>query len=441
MQKGDRQSISDESGEKAPEKSIKEATPWWVLSTYFAEGFPYYIMRIAIPYFLKTSGYSNTISGLASLAFTPWAFKALWAPVVDLYATKRKWIIALEFSLAFIFSLLALWMYLNPEVSLSGVWGITFWVLVFSGAFLSATQDIAIDAAYIENLKEKQQALWSGTRVAAYRVAIIAGKSGILVIAGTYSWYLALASAALIFLLTALVHLRTLPDVRINRRRDISVTNEFKESLSTFLLRDKAILVLLFALFYKFGDALLFSMSNNFLDDLQVETVYIGVIGSSDLLMAILGGLLGGWLIARFGMVVCLLPFAFIMNGADLIYAFYASLDLDLEMIKKTAFIVTGAEQFAGGIGTAAYMFVFIIFSRGEHSASHYALLTSVMALEVLLAAPFGGVMADYFIEIGMGWQSYFIFCFVMSIPGMLIASLLLGEIRLLSAIEPAEGK
>ena len=127
------------------------------------------------------------------------------------------------------------------------------------------------------------------------------------------------------------------------------------------------------------------------------------------------------------------------MNGADLIYAFYASLNLDLEMIKKTAFVVTGLEQFAGGIGTAAYMFVFIIFSRGEHSASHYALLTSIMALEVLFAAPFGGVMADYFIGIGMGWQAYFIFCFVMSIPGMVIAAFLLGEIRLLSNAEPSE--
>ncbi len=431
MLKGDRQSISDERGEKAPE--AKETAPWWVLSTYFAEGFPYYIMRVAIPYFLKSSGYSNTVSGLASLAFTPWAFKALWAPVVDLYATKRKWIIALEFSLSFMFALLALWMFLNPDVSLSGVWGITFWMLVFLAAFLSATQDIAIDAAYIENLKEKQQALWSGTRVAAYRVAIIAGKSGILVIAGAYSWYLALASAALIFLFTAILHLRTLPDIKVNRRQDVSVINEFRESLSTFLLRDKAILILLFALLYKFGDALLFSMSNNFLDDLQVETIYIGVVGSSDLIMAILGGLIGGWLIARYGIAICLLPFAFIMNGADLIYAFYASLNLDLDMIRKTAFLVTGIEQFAGGVGTAAYMFVFILFSRGEHSASHYALLTSVMALEVLFAAPFGGIMADYFIDLGMGWQSYFLFCFVMSIPGMLIASFLLGEIRLLS--------
>ena len=61
------------------------------------------------------------------------------------------------------------------------------------------------------------------------------------------------------------------------------------------------------------------------------------------------------------------------------------------------------------------------------------------MALEVLFAAPFGGIMADYFIGIGMGWQAYFIFCFTMSIPGMLIASFLLGEMRLLSKAEAEE--
>lgn len=418
------------------EKGDYQQKPWWVLSTYFAEGFPYYIMRVAIPYFLKVSGYSNTISGLASLAFTPWAFKALWAPFVDLYATKRAWIVALEFSLAFVFSLLALWMYINPEASIAGVWGISFWTLVFIGSALSATQDIAVDAAYIENLNQKQQALWSGTRVAAYRVAIIAGKSGILVLAGIYNWHLALFCAAGIFLLTALVHVYSLPDVKIIKAFERTPVEEFKHSLETFLLRDKALLILAFAFFYKFGDALLFSMSNNFLDDLQVETQYIGIIGSSDVVMAIAGGLLGGWLIAKYGIVICLLPFAFVMNGADLIYAFYASLHLDLAWIEKTAFIVTGLEQFAGGIGTAAYMFVFIIFSRGEHSASHYALLTSIMAFEVIFAAPFGGVMADFFIAHSLGWQSYFLFCFAMSVPGMLLAMFLLKELKVKSSIE-----
>ncbi len=425
--------MNEQSRNELAAEPDKQKAPWWVLSSYFAEGFPYYIMRVAIPYFLKNAGYSNTVSGMASLAFTPWAFKALWSPLIDLYATKRRWIVALEFALAGIFLLLGVWMLLNPNVSLSGMWGISFWVLVFTGALLSATQDIAIDAAYIENLKEKQQALWSGTRVAAYRVAIIAGKSGILVLAGAYSWHLAMFAAAIIFLCTALLHVKILPDVQSPRQQRPSVVNEFKQSLSTFLLREKAWLILAFAFFYKFGDALLFSMSNNFLDDLEVETIYIGVIGSSDLLMAIVGGLFGGWLIARFGIVICLLPFAFMMNGANLIYAFYASLNLDITAIKQTAFLVTGIDQFAGGIGTAAYMFVFIVFSRGQHSASHYALLTSIMALEVLFAAPVGGVMADWFIAQGMGWQMYFVFCFMMSVPGMIVAALLLSQLGKLS--------
>lgn len=423
---------SSEMSQATSRKSGRQGPPWWVLSSYFAEGFPYYIMRVAIPYFLKTSGYSNTISGLASLAFTPWALKALWAPIVDLYGSKRRWIVCIELAITFIFALLALWMFINPEVSLGGLLGISFWILIFSGSLLSATQDIAIDAAFIENLNQKQQALWSGVRVAAYRVAIIAGKSGILVLAGLYSWTLAMAMASLMFLALALLHFFTLPEIQM--RPEIkarpSIKEEFKESVRTFLLREQALLILAFAFLYKFGDALLFSMSNNFLDDLQVKTVYIGIVGSSDLVMAIMGALFGGWLIARFGIVKCLLPFAFVMNGADLIYAYYASLNLSVDEVLRTAFIVTGLEQFAGGIGTAAYMFVFILFAKGEHSASHYALLTSIMALEVLFAAPFGGFMADTFIEIGMGWQTYFVFCFVMSLPGMIVAWRLLPLIK-----------
>ena len=409
-----------------PQPPKGERAPWWVLSTYFAEGFPYYLFRTAIPYFLKNAGHSNTTSGLAALAFAPWALKALWSPLVDLYANKKRWIVCTEYVVSGIFLLLALWMYINPELRLDGLLGISFWVLLVCGSMVAATQDIAVDAAYIENLTQKQQEWWAGVRTAAYRAAMIAGKSGILVIAGLYSRPLAVALAAVIFAGVATFHWLYLPDVSTREKeKKPSVAKEFKDAVSTFLLRDRAIWILLFAFFYKFGDALLFSMNNNFLDDLGVETIYVGILGSTDLLMAICGALCGGWLISKFRLSRCLFIFALMMNSADLIYSFYASLNLPLEAVKRTAFLVTGFEQFLGGLGTAAYMIAFIFFAKGRHSAAHYALLTSIMALEVLFAAPLGGFMADT-----LGWQRYFVFCFIMGIPGMVLVFMVLPVIR-----------
>jgi PAT family beta-lactamase induction signal transducer AmpG len=171
-------------------------------------------------------------------------------------------------------------------------------------------------------------------------------------------------------------------------------------------------------------------MSNNFLDDLGVETIYIGIFGSTDVLASISGALLGGWLICRYSLVKMLIPLALLMNVADLAYAYYATLGLEPEVVQRTAFFVTGFEQFVGGLGTAAYSVAFMFFARGRHTASHFALLTAVMGVEVLVAGPLGGFMADT-----LGWSHYFVFCFAMGLPGVVIARWVLPVIA--SAEQP----
>ena len=414
-----------------PAKTVRDAkgkrrVPWWVMSTYFAEGFPYYMLRSVIPYYLKQAGHSNTLTGMVNVLFAPWTLKFLWAPVVDLYSTKRRWIVGTEVLISVMLLLLAGWMALNPEVTFEGWQRWSFVVLVFVASAISATQDIAIDAAYIENLTPRQQEAWTGIRVAAYRVAMVVGKSAILVLAGLWSWPLATSLAAALFLSTAMLHWRTLPrsTPRPKANRP-SPAREFRDALRTFLARDRAGWILAYAFFFKIGDALLFSMSNNFLDDLEVKTIYIGIFGSTDVLCSISGALLGGWMISRLSLVRTLIPLALMMNLADLAYAWYASLGLDPETVQQTAFVLTGFEQFVGGLGTAAYSISFMLFARGRHTASHFALLTAIMGLEVLLAAPMGGLMAD-----AVGWQHYFVFCFLMGIPGMVLAVKVLPAIR-----------
>ena len=312
---------------------------------------------------------------------------------------------------------------------------VIFLLLVFVGCTLSATQDIAIDAAYVENLSPHEQEAWAGTRVAAYRLSKIVGTSLVIVIAGFISWPVAMFSAAGFFAFMAYLHAKVLPTTTPRSAEDRpSPFVEFKQAIVTFARRDQAIWILLFAFTFKLGDGLLFAMNSSFTHDIGVSRIGVGVLGSTDTVFTLIGALFGAWVIMKVRLSRALIPLGILFNTADLLYAWYAGLGLDPETIQNTAFLVTGFEQFVGAMGTAAYSVAFVFFARGKHAASHFALLTAIMGLEVLAAGPVGGYMAQ-----ALGWENYFVFCFGMGIPGLLLAYKVLPSIRRIESEQPAE--
>ena len=145
----------------------------WVSVLYFAQGLPYTVVNLMSVIFLKGMGTSNELIGLTSLLSFPWVLKGLWGPVVDMYSTKRKWILNTEIICAFLFASLAFGV-LMPQAIIISV------VILTAIAFASATHDIAIDGFYLNTLNKDQQALFVGVRNTAYRGAVILG-SGVLV--------------------------------------------------------------------------------------------------------------------------------------------------------------------------------------------------------------------------------------------------------------------
>lgn len=394
----------------------KKDRPWWIFSTYFSEGVPFYFFRNLIPLFLKEMGYTNAISAMSTLVAFPWNIKVFWSHLVDFYSTKKKWVVALEFLIGFIFLLLAAWSHFNSTAILQGGYGYFFWSFLLVGCILAASQDIAIDAAYIENLSDEKQAYWSGARVAAYRAAIIFVKTVIVVIAAKLCWAIGFITSAAVFFILGLIHLKTLPSpIRVKKKKNKSSWIEFRDSFRSFMQKDRAIWILLFAFFYKIGDAFLFGMSNLFLKDMQIKTINIGILGTTDFLFMMAGSVVSGWIISKVGLKRCLLPFAIAMNFADFLYVGYAIWSPSMEIVQKTGFILTGLEQFVGAFGTAAYMVFFMQMTSKQHAASHYAFLTSIMSIEVFITSS-GGFISDL-----LGWPVYFTFCFCMSIPGMWI--------------------
>jgi PAT family beta-lactamase induction signal transducer AmpG len=178
----------------------------WALSTYFAEGLPYTLIRMVSSVFFRDMRVSLEAIGLTSLFGIPWVIKFLWGPLIDQFGTKRKWILIMQFLLILLFIIVAFMSTLPSGVKVIAG-------LLFIGAFLSATHDIAIDGFYMEALDKQGQAKFVGYRVMAYRLAMMAGTGIIVTIGTTVSWFSAFFAAGVFLGLLFSYHFFLLPHV------------------------------------------------------------------------------------------------------------------------------------------------------------------------------------------------------------------------------------
>lgn len=176
----------------------------WCATTYFAEGFPYSLVRQISTVYFKDHDASLPAIGMTSLYGLPWTLKFLWAPYLDRYGTKRKWILILEVLLCLV--ILAFAGMSHTPVALKA--GALLFMLI---ALAAATHDIAIDGYYLEALDRKGQARFVGYRVMAYRLALIAGAGGIITLSHFLGWPAAMGTAALVLALLFLYHAFFLP--------------------------------------------------------------------------------------------------------------------------------------------------------------------------------------------------------------------------------------
>jgi PAT family beta-lactamase induction signal transducer AmpG len=191
---------------KASNRHFLQSPHVWTLTTYFAEGFPYTVIRIISSVFFRDMRVGLEGIGLTSLFGLAWVLKFLWGPQVDLYGTKRIWMLSTQSLLVCMILAAALLSYL-PE----GVTAIA--ILFFLGSFIAATHDIAIDGYYMEALDEKGQARFVGYRVMAYRIAMMTGTGVVVSIGAATNWLLGFVSAGVLLGLLFLYHLTLLPRV------------------------------------------------------------------------------------------------------------------------------------------------------------------------------------------------------------------------------------
>ena len=299
------------------EKSSFLKNPWaWVPTLYFAEGIPYVLVMTVSVAFYKRMGVSNTdIAFYTSWLYLPWVIKPLWSPFVDLYKTKRSWILTTQILVGAGLAGVAL------TTPLPGFFRWTllfFWLLAFS----SATHDIAADGFYMLGLSTHDQAFFVGIRSTFYRFAMIAGQGLLVMLAGflekttgriPLAWSFTFLIAAGLFLLFFLYHRFVLPrpaaDGPAPRRPGAGLLEEFWRTFALFFKKKGIFSTLAFLLLYRLGEAQLAKLASPFLLDsraaggLGLSTGEVGfVYGTVGILALIAGGVLGGIAASRKGL-------------------------------------------------------------------------------------------------------------------------------------------
>jgi MFS family permease len=189
----------------------------WAFTTYFAEGFPYTVIRIISSVFFRDMRVSLEAIGLTSLFGLPWVLKFLWGPQIDQYGTKRRWMLTMQFLLVVMVIAVALLSPLPQGIRIIAI-------LFFIGSFVAATHDMAIDGYYMEALDRKGQAKFVGYRVMAYRISMMTGTGVIVTIGATTDWLVAFLAAGALLSILFIYHLfhtqlfQGFPQVEINHR-------------------------------------------------------------------------------------------------------------------------------------------------------------------------------------------------------------------------------
>ena len=395
---------------------MKTKSPWlWVPTLYFAEGLPYFIVNTISVIILKDLGMDNgRLALLTSLIGLPWLVKPLWSPFVDIFRSKRWWIVTMQAVMAATVALLAL----TLPASSPFTWTLILFVIT---GFASASHDISADGYYMIALDETRQSAFVGIRNTFYRIAMVFGQGVLVVFAGwlelrtgtvARAWRLTLLSTAILLAAVALYHSLVLPrpeeDRIAGRKTAGEVVKEFGRAFGSFFTKPGIGLDIAFLLLYRLPEAFSVKMLYPFFSDpvaaggLGLDKAAFGLVyGTAGVIALLLGGILGGLDIARRGLKKCLLPMALSLALPCAVYLFLA-------LVQPSSIWTVGAcvvfDQFGYGYGFTAYTVYMMRFAEGPLKTSHYAICTGFMALSMLLP----GAVAGY-LQVSLGYVGFFI--------------------------------
>jgi PAT family beta-lactamase induction signal transducer AmpG len=392
----------------------------------FASGLPLALTGATLSYWLIKVGVDKTSIGLFALVGLPYSIKFLWAPIIDhvripllarLLGRRRSWALVVQGAL--IAAILVLGS-IDPVVA---PW--TTAAAAFGVAFFSASQDIVIDAYRIEVLEEHEQGVGAASTQFGYKVGNLATGAGAIALSDFIGWFSVFAiMAALVLVGMITVLLAPEPQRSADEQADRPASprawlnKAVLAPLADFVQRRGWAVILLFALLYKFGDAIGGIMANPFYVELGFTGVEIGsiskVVGA---VATLLGIFVGGAMVARYGILWALVVGGILQAATNLLFALQALVGHDLGMLA----ITISADNFTGGLGSAAFVAYLSSLCNNAFTGTQYALLTSLMAAGRTVLSSGGGWLADQ-----VDWVTFFILTTGLAIPGLLLLAWLM---------------
>jgi len=390
-----------------------------MLALGFASGLPLALTGNTLQAWYTQAGISVVTIGALSLIGMPYVWKFLWAPLMDRFALpfcgrRRGWILLMQFSLCIAIAVLA---QLSPTLEPH-----TVALMALLIAFLSASQDISVDAYRTDILLPQERGVGTAYFIFAYRIAMLVSGGLALVIADYWGWRILFELMAVLmgfsFLMTYLS-----PNVADPVQSPKHLKSVITESYRDLFRRESIGLILLFIVFYKLGDALALSLTTTFL--LKGVGFTLTEVGLAykvlSLAGTILGALVGGTFLARLGLFRALLFFGLAQAFSTLLFMLLAVMGKNYHLMIVTIF----TESVCSGMGTAAFVAFLMSLCHQRYSATQFACLSALSAVGRVFLGPVAGMLVAH-----LGWMSFFGWSFLMSFPGILILALIRHKVK-----------
>lgn len=380
-----------------------------MLLTGYSAGLPLLLIGSTLQAWMTDEGVDLTAIGLVSLLGLPYVFKFLWAPLLDRYkipvlGRRKGWMLLFQIMLVICILGLSL---TNPKTD---IYVVCFWA--FLVALFSASQDVVLDAYRREILPDEELGLGSSLYVTGYRLAMLVSGALALYLAdhipwkNVYQWLAVFMAPSVLFTIFAPKESQHIP---IPANLKAAVLGPLKD----FFTRKGAWIMLLFILLYKVGDSMASNMTTPFILDIGYSKTDIATVAKTfGMIATMLGGIIGGTMMLRMNIRWSLIFFGILQAVSTLGFSLLPSLSVSFSSLAA----VIAFENLASGMGTAAYAAYMASLTNKQFTATQYALLTALMGIpRVILASPTGWMSKM------MGWESFFVLCTVIAIPGLLL--------------------
>ncbi|MGB4413798.1 MAG: MFS transporter [Paludibacter sp.] len=397
----------------------------WIPTVYFAMGLPFVALASASSLMFKNLGISDTkIAFWTSLIMIPWTLKPLWSPLLEMFKTKKTFVVATQMITGISFVLVAFSLHLPDFFTYT----IAFMAII---AFSGATHDIATVGIYLNELSPEDQAKYVGWQGAFYNVAKILSGGALVFLAGELekrlgvvnAWMIVMSIYGIIMVTLSIYHLRMLPSGGSSNE-----VKSFKEGIDTlkdvaisFFQKKNILLSITFLIFYRFAEGFaikivpLFFKATSENGGLGLSTSEIGMIyGVFGAAAFVLGSILAGYFTAKRGLKETIMILCASFNVPFVMYALLSHFQPQNLYIITSAVVV---EYFGYGFGfVGLILYIMQQISPGKYKMAHYAFADGIMALGFMLPSMISGYVSDL-----LGYKAFFIWVLIATIPSFLI--------------------